>query len=178
MRSGPIAVVALVAAALGAGAALGIGRATGWVGSGHARTILLSTPQPSGAVTTASARPSAKPLLGNGFDPALLYRRRSAGVVTIYAEFGSPASDLGQASQGSGFVVSPQGVILTNSHVITSAGEGGPVRAASRLYVEFSDHDRVPAAVVGWDLFDDVGVIRVDPKTHLLDPVPLGNSAA
>src|SRR5262249_5249208 len=30
--------------------------------------------------------------------------------------------------------------------------------------------------VVGWDVFDDVGVIRVDPKAHLLDPVPLGRS--
>jgi S1-C subfamily serine protease len=31
--------------------------------------------------------------------------------------------------------------------------------------------------VVGWDVYDDVGVIRVDPKAHALAPVPLGDSA-
>jgi S1-C subfamily serine protease len=32
--------------------------------------------------------------------------------------------------------------------------------------------------MVGWDLFDDVGLIRVDPKAHRLQPVPLGKSAS
>ena len=31
--------------------------------------------------------------------------------------------------------------------------------------------------VVGYDLYDDVGVIRVDPAVHALDPVPLGDSS-
>jgi S1-C subfamily serine protease len=35
----------------------------------------------------------------------------------------------------------------------------------------------VKATIVGWDVFDDVGVLRVDPKLHSLAPVPLGNSA-
>jgi 2-alkenal reductase len=177
MRGGPLAVVALVAAALGAGLALALARAAGWVGGGHRQTDVLSqTPGRPGTAATASVG-VGRPLPGNGFDPALLYRRRSAGVVTIFATFGPTSSDLGQASQGSGFVVSDRGVILTNSHVITNAGEGGPIHAASRVYVEFSDHDRVPAHVVGWDVFDDVGVIRVDPKAHALDPVPLGESS-
>jgi len=177
MRANSVAVVALVAATLGAAAAIAVARGAGWVGSGHAQTVYLSAPPDSGSASTASAISGAKPLPGNGFDPALLYQRRSAGVVTIFAEFGPPGSDLGQASQGSGFIVSSRGVILTNSHVITNAGEGGPVRPASRLYVEFSDHDRVPATVVGWDVFDDVGVIRIDPKGHPVDQVPLGDSA-
>ena len=48
---------------------------------------------------------------------------------------------------------------------------------ASRVYVEFEDRDRVAAKIVGWDVFDDVGVIKVDPKTHVLAPVPLGDSS-
>ncbi len=44
------------------------------------------------------------------------------------------------------------------------------------VYVEFGDRDRVAAKVVGWDVFDDVGVLRVDPKDHQLAPVPLGHS--
>jgi S1-C subfamily serine protease len=86
----------------------------------------------------------------------------------------------GQGAQGSGFVVSADGTILTNAHVITNAGEasaGVTVKPASRVYVEFSDHDRIPASIVGWDVFDDVGVIRVSPSAHTLEVLPLGRSA-
>jgi 2-alkenal reductase len=46
------------------------------------------------------------------------------------------------------------------------------------VYVEFADHDRVRARIVGWDVFDDVGVLRVDPAAHHLVALPLGESAA
>jgi S1-C subfamily serine protease len=81
-------------------------------------------------------------------------------------------------SQGSGFVTSPRGYVLTNSHVITNAGESSNVRAAEQVFVEFADGDRVAARVVGWDLYDDVGLIRVDPGAHRLSPVPLGTSGS
>jgi S1-C subfamily serine protease len=69
--------------------------------------------------------------------------------------------------------------VLTNSHVITNAGEGdsaADARAADAVYVEFRDGDRVPAKVVGWDVFDDVGLLKVDRRRHPLTPVPLGDS--
>jgi S1-C subfamily serine protease len=108
------------------------------------------------------------------------FAQRSPGVVTIFAYFGDPASQDTQLSQGSGFVISRRGYILTNSHVITNAGEtsSSRVRAAPHLFVEFADRDRVEAKVVGWDLYDDVGLIRVDPAAHALTPVPLGQSAS
>src|SRR5205823_13905747 len=34
-----------------------------------------------------------------------------------------------------------------------------------------------PAGIVGWDIFDDVGVLRVDPQQHPLTVVPLGDSS-
>jgi S1-C subfamily serine protease len=115
---------------------------------------------------------------GSGvFDASNVYAGRSPGVVTIFAYFGKAGATGSQASQGSGFVVDGNGTILTNSHVITNAGEGVPVAAADRLYVEFSDHDRIQARVVGWDVYDDVGVVHVDPAAHALAPVPLGNSS-
>src|SRR5204862_2462944 len=71
-----------------------------------------------------------------------------------------------------------KGYILTNSHVITNAGEGaGSVSPADKLFVEFQDRDRVPAKVVGWDIYDDVGLVKVNPADHPLEPVPLGDSA-
>jgi S1-C subfamily serine protease len=121
--------------------------------------------------------PVASPLAGNGFSPSTIYARRSPGVVTIISDFGGNPETAEQA-QGSGFVVSSRGYILTSSHVITNAGDGTPPKAADSVFVEFQDHDRAVAKIVGWDVFDDVGLIKVDPAAHALDPVPLGNSAA
>ena len=52
------------------------------------------------------------------------------------------------------------------------------MEAAKHLFVEFADGDRVEAKVVGWDLYDDVGLLRLEPGAHRLSPVPLGESAA
>jgi S1-C subfamily serine protease len=65
--------------------------------------------------------------------------------------------------------------------VITTAGQDPSdpdPEPAAKVYVEFGDGDRVPATIVGWDLFTDVGVVKVDPADHGLAPVPLGDSAA
>jgi 2-alkenal reductase len=176
VRSGPIAAVAVVCALLGGFIALALGKATGWVGEKKSVTVFRASPLQSQAQPAAVA-PSAKPLAGNGFDPRRIYASRSAGVVTIFAQDGTdPAS--ATIAQGSGFVVSPKGYILTNSHVITNAGESTSVHGADRVYVEFSDRDRAPAKIVGWDIFDDVGLVKIDPAEHAVKPVALGDSAA
>ena len=41
----------------------------------------------------------------------------------------------------------------------------------------FRDGDRVEAEIVGFDLNDDVGVLKLDPADHALTPVPLGDSS-
>lgn len=174
-----LAIVALGAAAVGAVAALAVARAVGWVGRPTTRTVVVSPPaQASGVPDVTAARPRVAAVLQGAFSPAKIYASRAPGVVTLFAYFGGDSAAAG--AQGSGFVVSRSGTILTNAHVITTAGEngaGGSVRQASRLYVEFPDHDRVPARIVGWDVFDDVGVIRIDPKLHPLTIVPLGRSS-
>jgi 2-alkenal reductase len=173
MRRAILAPVVLVAAVAGGAAALGLGIASGLVG-GHTETVVLPASTIAGVPVPASAALGAR---AGGFDAARVYAQRSPGVVTIFAYFGKAGAPGSQAAQGSGFVVDGDGTILTNSHVITNAGEGVAVAAADRLYVEFSDHDRIPARVVGWDIYDDVGVIAVDPNAHALAPVPLGDSA-
>src|SRR3954447_12728587 len=102
----------------------------------------------------AGSRAASAPLpAGSGFDPERVYAARAPGVVTLYSYFGGAL----HAAQGSGFVVSPDGYILTSAHVITTAGSGSPTAGAKDVYVAFSDGDRVKASMVGWDLFDDVG---------------------
>ncbi len=169
MRASVAVAVAALAALAGAIAAVvvvtvgGLGDST--------TTIVQAAPAPAAPATTVRSRPSS-----DTFDPAALYAARSHGVVTIYANLGADGS-----AQGSGFVVDRTGAIMTNAHVITNVaeiepGSRAPVRGASAVYVEFSDGERVPATIVGWDLFSDVGVIRVKPADHELAPVPLGTS--
>ncbi len=178
MRQGTVASIALVAAIVGGAAVLVVARAAGWIGGSHFRTVVVTEAAPPVGASAPVRVPSASPLPGSTFRPDLIYEQRSPGVVTIYAFMDSASAP--EAAQGSGFVVSSGGYILTNSHVITSAGEGGTntaVQSASHVYVEFGDRDRVVARIVGWDVYDDVGLIRVDPKAHPLTPVPLGDSA-
>jgi S1-C subfamily serine protease len=156
--------LALVAAALGAGAALVVARETDDDDHAPSTVTRVASPAPA-AVPTRRVPPSA-------FDPAALYAARADGVVTIYANLGADGS-----SQGSGFVVDGGGLILTNAHVITNVTESRAVHGATAVYVEFSDGDRVAADIVGWDLFSDVGVVRVAAADHKLAPVPLGNSS-
>jgi 2-alkenal reductase len=179
LRIAPFAAVALACTLAGAFLALALAKAVGWAGSDSTTTIFRSSPLPpvAGAATPVAVGPGAKPLTGNGFDPKAIYARRSPGVVTIVAVYGTDAATA-QKALGSGFVVSPKGYIVTNSHVITTAGDGAVAQPADRVYVEFQDHDRVEAKIVGWDVFDDVGLIRVAPSAHALAPVPLGDSAA
>jgi S1-C subfamily serine protease len=177
MRPASVVLVSVACALLGALAAIGIGSAAGWIGDTD--TVIVGGPAvQSGDAASAPLRSSAKPLVGSDFDPARIYQAREGGVVTIFAFFGDAGDAPAEASQGSGFVVSKDGLVLTNSHVVTTAGEGnGPVESAKAVYVQFADGDRVQARIVGYDPFTDVAVVRVRGNEHKLAPVPLGDSS-
>jgi 2-alkenal reductase len=120
---------------------------------------------------------------GGDFSPAQIYKDVAPGVVTITSVFneGGAASLLGggpAAGQGSGFVVSKDGEIVTNAHVVTSGGHlngGGTPQKAKQVFVEFGDHNRVPADIVGVDPDADVALIKVNPDGLHLVPVPLSD---
>jgi S1-C subfamily serine protease len=171
VRAPVLALVAVVSALLGGAGALAVGKSAGWIDVGTT-TVIAAEAAPAQAPPAVVSAPAPLP---EDFDAARIYSARQAGVVTIHVTFAG-----GARSQGSGFVVSPDGIVLTSAHVITNAGEvpSGETRAAQQVAVEFSDRDRVQAQVVGWDVFDDVGVVRVDPKAHALTSLPLGDSDA
>lgn len=71
-----------------------------------------------------------------------------------------------ETALGSGVIVSPDGYILTNNHVVEGAKE---------LKIKFADRrDTVEAEIVGTDAPTDVAVIKVDAKD--LPAMPLGDS--
>jgi 2-alkenal reductase len=171
-RATLIAVIAAAAALLGGA----VGGLVVWAsGSGGTeKTVVVRTHETT--VTTRAEQLASAPIPRARFDAARIYARRVAGVVTIYSYFGNPNGAGSSAAQGSGFVVSPRGAVLTNAHVITTA-PAATVHAASKVFVEFDDGDRAPARVAGYDLFSDVGVLQLDPSAHALAPVPLGDSS-
>lgn len=74
-----------------------------------------------------------------------------------------------EQGEGSGFVLSTDGYILTNNHVVEVAANGGSIQAV------FQDGTKVPASIVGRDPTTDVAVVKVQNVKNLT-PVALGNS--
>ena len=71
-------------------------------------------------------------------------------------------------SLGSGFIISTDGYIVTNNHVI---GE------ADTITVRLSDEEEYEATVIGSDERTDLALIKIEPSTALT-AIPLGNSTA
>jgi serine protease Do len=70
-------------------------------------------------------------------------------------------------AQGSGFIVSSDGLILTNAHVVDGAKE---------VTVKLMDHREFKAKVLGTDKTSDIAVLKIE--AHGLPAVRLGNSDA
>jgi 2-alkenal reductase len=171
-RKSPLALVMLGAAVLGGAISLAGAKVTG-LADGGTNTVYLPAARDLGPAANEPVSATGRPLLGNGFSPSRIYAARSAGVVTVFAFFDDAEQ---HAAQGSGFVVSKSGYILTSAHVITTA-EAAKTTEASSVFVGFKDEDRVTAEIVGWDVYDDVALLRVAPGAHKLSPVPLGDSS-
>jgi S1-C subfamily serine protease len=116
-----------------------------------------------------------------GFNPRAIHQREAPGVVTVVSLFGGSglSSVLGGGDEGgvgSGFVLSGSGEIVTNAHVVTT-GEPPDIRRAREVYVQFADHNRVKAQILGDDPDADVALLKVDTDGLTLRPLPLGSSA-
>ena len=172
MRSRKAGAAAVAAAAIAAALAVG--------GCGDDD----DSPVPSGAATSEEGNRERVVIeASNGaFNPQAVYDKVAPGVVTVSSVFGGGEGGLfgggGAGGQGSGFVLSDSGEIVTNAHVVTDAGAGGAadINEADEVYVEFVDRNQVPADVVGFDPFADVALLKVDPEGLDLVPVELGSS--
>ncbi len=115
------------------------------------------------------------------FDAQAVYETAAPSVVTIRSIFSAGSNPLGgvgpQAGQGSGFVISDEGEIATNAHVVTDGEAQGSadVNPAREVFVQFADRNVVEAEIVGFDPFGDVALLKVDPEGLDLDPIELGD---
>ncbi|GAB1389962.1 MAG: putative periplasmic serine endoprotease DegP-like protein [Rubrivivax sp.] len=88
----------------------------------------------------------------------------------FFRHFGGPQGlpgprDMPMRGQGSGFIVSADGVILTNAHV---------VRDAKDVRVKLTDRREFDAKVLGSDPKTDIAVLKIDAKN--LPTAPLGSA--
>jgi len=85
----------------------------------------------------------------------------------FFRRFGPQAGPQGEQptrSQGSGFIVSADGIVLTNAHVVEGANE---------VTVKLTDKREFKAKVLGVDKPTDVAVLKIDGRN--LPTVPLGD---
>jgi putative serine protease PepD len=128
----------------------------------------------SGLGDHSSYRGSQGPVAAGA--PVLASRRASSGVEAV-ARAVTPSVVLLQvqgskgSGEGSGVVVSSDGLILTNNHVVQFAAGGGQIRAV------FSNGESAPAKIVGTDPVTDLAVVRAQ-GTRGLEPASIGTSAS
>jgi S1-C subfamily serine protease len=126
--------------------------------------------------TGRAAIPSEDQALLDAYSRAVIdvVDRVGPAVVGLAVRAASPARPGGKevGGTGSGVVVAPDGLILTNSHVADAAGAPG---AAARIAVTTADGQNLSARVVGDDPDTDLALLRVD-EAVTLPAASLGDS--
>lgn len=158
-----VAVVALVCALVGSlcgGGLVGVMMHRMYTGGETVSAKPVTTPQTTNVSTVSYSSAESGTL-------SSIYQASVPGIVGISNE--STYNFYGQvsetASSGTGFIISSDGEILTNYHV---------VEGANTLTVTLSDGSKYPATVVGYEAESDVALLKIDAEG--LTPLTLGDS--
>jgi putative serine protease PepD len=171
---GGVAVLAMVAGSLGA--AIGVSMASKHGSDSPAVTnasappggaTTTPIPSPSGSAGTATTGPAASgsssaPLSGAALDVKGILAKVEPSVVDIVA------SSRRGTGEGTGIIISPDGYILTNAHVVEGSSNVSVATAGSSKARS--------ATVVGADAGHDVALLKLDNASGL-PPAELGRSA-
>ncbi|MBI5595931.1 MAG: trypsin-like peptidase domain-containing protein [Elusimicrobia bacterium] len=81
---------------------------------------------------------------------------------------------------GSGFIISPDGLLVTNAHVVAGGGKEDPLATdyARVVKIRFANGMEVPARVVGYHPTKDLALIQLPPNPFGWPTVPIGDSSA
>jgi S1-C subfamily serine protease len=150
--------VAVLAAGAATGVTLGLDRPAAPASASAAAALPGSSAVPS---------PAASPAAGGGTGNAeqQVVNKVEPGLVIV----NTTMQYNGEAGAGTGMVINPDGLVLTNNHVIEDSTKiTATVAATGKTY---------PAAVIGYDKTADIALIQLQGADGLRT-VPVGNSAA
>ncbi len=146
----------VVAASLILGGAAGVGGAALW-------TSTHNTPAESSPVLTQVGGSTAQTATGGSIEKVAHNVLPSVVMINVSGSNGS--------GSGSGIILSGDGKILTNNHVVALAGKSGTMDVA------FNDGSHATAKVLGTDPLTDTAVIQAQGVKHLT-PATLGHSSS
>ncbi len=145
-----------------------------------APNIELSTPEPVEATPQPAAEPAPQEELPQmGLNPQTpgdmqvfasipdVVEAASGSVIGIIQyQPNARTGKLAEYASGSGFIVSENGYILTNAHLVSGA---------AAVDVLFSDGEKKTAQVVGFDVTTDIAVLKVEGENY--PTLPIGDSS-
>ncbi len=141
-----------------------------------AAALVLSASAPAQTARSAAQEQRRSPIVAavEKVGPAVvnisaerLVRRRASGFESFFFDF-APQDRRGYKTEslGSGVIIDPSGIVVTNDHVVSGA---------SRILVTTSDGKEMEAEVLGADADNDLAVLKVDGKG--LRSVKVGTTA-
>lgn len=160
--------IALLLACVVVGGAAGAGGAAAYQQFAKPDTVVYQGERPTVDVDTVANSNGGQPMT-----PEQLYAANLASCVGITVSttsvniFGQTTTS---AASGSGFVLTQDGYIVTNYHVIEDAVDDSSVS----IEVSFADGTQYTATLVGGEKDNDVAVLKIDATG--LQPVTLGDS--
>ena len=160
--------IALLLACVVVGGAAGVGGAAAYQQFAKPDTVVYQGERPTVDVDTVANSNGSQPMTA-----AQLYQANLASCVGITVStttvniFGQTSTS---AASGSGFVLTADGYIVTNYHVIEDAANDSSVS----IEVSFANGDKYTATLVGGEQDNDVAVLKIDATG--LQPVTLGDS--
>jgi putative serine protease PepD len=148
------------------GGAVAVAVVSGGIGAAVVAGQSDPAPVAQSAVTQEpSTRPAANAPAGSVEEVAA---KVMPSVVKLQIDTGSGSGE------GSGIVLTSDGLILTNNHVVSEAASG--YGRGARATVSFSNGQTVPFEVVGTDPAGDIAVVRAQGVSGLT-PITIGSSA-
>jgi S1-C subfamily serine protease len=150
--------VALVAALIGAGVGAGVVALADNTNSNGAGNAVIHE---------SNAAPGAAVLSGNVTIPQLVDK-------VIHAVVSIDVKSNNNEDQGTGMIITSDGEVITNNHVIELYTEGG--NSGSITVTEYGQTKPLPATLIGYDQTKDVALLKINNASNL-PTVTFGNSA-